>query len=127
MAEHYKIYKNILIQALKELADRNYQERIWLNTGDKPTMTLSFVEAVNNIFDDALITDALQNNQIVFDKKVTQALQELDEAVDEVDEYQPEKDIIADPLMEIVRQKAANILALIEVSDAKESTVEIIE
>ena len=127
MTAPYKTYKKILVQALKELSDKDYQKRIWLNTGDKPVMTLSFVEAANNVFDDALVTDILENNQIVFDKEVTQALRELDAAVDAVDEFRPEEDIINDPLMEIVRQKAAKALALIEASDGRESTVEIIE
>lgn len=127
MTAPYKTYKKILVQALKELADIDYQKRIWLNTGGKPIMTLSFVEAANNVFDDALITDVLENNQIVFDKKVTQALRELDQAVDAVNEYRPEEEIINDPLMEIVRQKSAKALALIEASDGRESTVEIVE
>ena len=127
MTAPYKTYKKILVQALKELADKNYQMTIWLNTGDKPVMTLSFVEAVNNVFDDALITDILENNQVVYDKKVTQALRELDQAVDIIDEYRQEEEIINDPLMEIVREKAAKALALIEASDGSESTVEIIE
>jgi hypothetical protein len=96
-------------------------------SGNPANLITSFVEAANNVFDDALITDVLENNQIVFDKKVTQALRELGAAVDVVDEFRPEEDIINDPLMEVVRQKAASALALIEASDGRESTVEIIE
>lgn len=44
-----------------------------------------------------------------------------------VNEYRPEEEIINDPLMEIVRQKSAKALALIEASDGRESTVEIVE
>ncbi len=127
MTAPYKTYKKILVQALKELADIDYQKRIWLNIDNPNKLIASFVEAANNVFDDALITDILENNQIVFDKKVTQALRELDQAVDAVDEYRPEEAIINDPLMQIVREKAAKVLALIEASDGRESTVEIVE
>ena len=127
MSEPWKIYKSILVSALKELSNKDYQKRIWLNTGDKPVFTLSFVEAVINVFDDAIVIDCLRANQIILDKKVTQALWDLHDATDAVDEYQPEEDIINDPLMEVVRQKAAKVLALIEASDGRESTVDIIE
>lgn len=127
MTTEWKIYKDILVSALKELADKDYQQRIWLNTGDQPVYTLSFVEAVINVFDDAVVIDALRANQIIFDKKVTKGLRELHDATDAVNEYRTEEEIINDPLMEIVRQKAAQVLALIEASDGSESTVEIIE
>ncbi len=122
-----KIYKSILVSALRELADQNYQERIWLNTGDKPIFTLSFTEAVNNVFDDALVMEALQAKRIIFDTHVTQTLRELHEATSAIDEFRPEEAIISDPLMKIVREKAAQALALIRASDGVESTVEIVE
>lgn len=123
----WKVHKGILVSALKELADKDYQQRIWLNTGDTPVFTLSFVEATINVFDDACVINALQEGYVIFDQKVTQALWELHDATDAVDEYRLEEEIINDPLMEVVRQKAAKALALIEASDGRESTVEIIE
>lgn len=125
MTKQYKIYKDILVQALRELADKDYQERIWLNNGDKPTMTLSFVEAVNNVFDDALVKDALQARRIIFDEKVTQALWDLHTATDAVDEFRPEEEIINDPLMDVVREKAARALFLINISKGEGSAVDI--
>lgn len=125
MNKHYKIYKSILLQALIELADKDYQQRIWLNNGDKPVMTLSFVEAVNNIFDDALVKDSLHAKRIIFDERVTRALRELHEATEAVDEFRPEEEIINDPLMDVVREKAARALFLINVSTGEGSTVDI--
>lgn len=127
MREKYITYKNILIPALRELADRDYQQRIWLNNGDKPIMSLSFIEAANNVFDDAYVTEILENNQIVFDKKVTEALRELGVALDAVDEFRDEQAIIEDPLMQVVREKAARVLFLINVSTGEGGTVDIIE
>ncbi|MBY0406769.1 MAG: hypothetical protein K2Q01_03695 [Rickettsiales bacterium] len=127
MKINWKIHKSILISALKELADKEYQQRIWLNTGDKPVFTLSFAEAVMNVFDDACVIDSLHEGHIILDTKVTKALWELHEATDAVNENRPEEEIINDPLMQAVREKAAECLALIQVSDGSESTVEIVE
>jgi hypothetical protein len=127
MREKYITYKNILIPALRELADRDYQQRVWLNAGGKPIMSLSFIEAANNVFDDAYATEILENNQIVYDKKVTEALRELGVAIDAVDEFRSGQEIINDPLMEVVRQKAARALFLINVSTGEGGTVEIVE
>lgn len=127
MTINWKIYKRILIDGLKELSDKDYQKRIWLNTGDKPGMTLSFIEAANNVFDDACVIDSLREGKIIFDKKVTKALWDLHDATDAVNEFRSQEEIINDPLMEIVREKAAQALVLIQASDGRESTVEIIE
>jgi len=83
----------------------------------------SFVEAVNNVFDDASVTDALQDDQIIYDQKVTAALRELDDAVGPVNEYRDPEEIINDPLMQVVREKAARVLELIKASKREASTV----
>ena len=124
---NWKINKGILIQALKELADETYQRRIWLNTGDRPGMTLSFTEAAINVFDDACVAPALEEGKVILDPNVTQALQELHNATNAVSEYRPPEEIINDPMMETVRQRAARVLSLIEASDGRESTIEIVE
>ena len=123
-----KIYKGNMVGILAELADVNYQKAAWLYPNrQKPNMTISFIEAANMLFDDCVVGDYLEEGEILFDRKTTAALHELNRAVEAVDEFRPEEDIINDPLMQIVRQKAAYALALIEASDGKESTVEIIE
>ena len=127
MKKKCKIYKNILIDGLKELSDIYYQKRIWLNLDNPDNLVTSFVEAANNVFDDALISYALSSKQIIFDRKVTRALQDLDEAVDAVNEFRSTEEIINDPLMQVVREKAAIALELIEASDGREGTVEIVE
>lgn len=122
-----KIYKGNIIGILKELADKDYQEKVWLYTALVPGMTISFTEAANMLFDDCVVGDYLKGGEVLFDKRTTQALRELHHATDAVDEYRPQEVIINDPLMEIVREKAAKALALIQASDGRESTVEIIE
>ena len=123
-----KIYRGNITSILAELTDINYQKAAWLYpTRQKPKMTISFVEASNMLFDDCVIKDYLEEGEILFDHATTVTLHDLHSAIQAVNEFKPEEEIINDPLMQIVRQKAAKALALIEASDGRESTVEIIE
>ena len=127
MTSKRKINRALLLSGLRDLAYKQYQIDIWLNQNNPDGLVDSFVEAVIAVFDDTGVIDALRAQQIILNSKVTQALWDLHDATDAVDEYQSQEDIINDPLMQIVRLKAAYALALIEASDGKESTVEIIE
>jgi len=122
-----RIYKNNIVSLLKELSDIEFQKNIWLNVNNPRGLVCSFVEAVNMLFDDCVVTEYLNEGEIIISKSVTKALKELSLALDSVNEYRPEEEIINDPLMDIVRVKAAECLVLIEASDGSESTVDIIE
>lgn len=122
-----KIYKRILLDSLSELSEIEYQRRVWLNRNNFSGDVSSFIEAANNFLGDSLVKITLNQNEILFDKKTTKVLQELSDVIDAVDEYRPEEEIINDPLMQIVREKAAKALALIQASDYAESTVDIVE
>jgi hypothetical protein len=128
-----RVYKGNIVGILKELTDVAYQRHVWSQADRKPGMTISYVEAICMLFDDCVVGDYLEEGEILFDRKTTAALHELDAAVEAVDAsdnnggYRSQEDIINDPLMAIVRLKAAYVLALIQASDGKESTVEIIE
>lgn len=122
-----KIYKRILLDSLLELSDIEYQRRVWLNCNNFSGDMSSFVEAANNFLGDSLVKTTLNQNEILFDKKTTKALQELSGVINAVDEYRPEEEIINDPLMQIVREKAAKALELVKASDYSESTVDIVE
>lgn len=127
MTDNNKIYFDTLLEALTDLSDKRYQDNVWTNSGDMTGLSISFTEAACNVYDDALVTYALENNQIIVDKKVTQALRDLGDMIDAVDEFRSARAIIDDPLMEIVRQKSSEILRLIKVSDGKENTVRLIK
>jgi len=120
-----RIYKENVVDILKELADIQYQKNIWLNQSNPNNWIGSFTEAANMLFDDCVISDYLSEGEIILDARVTQALWELSAAVDCVDEYRDEAAIINDPLMDIVREKAARALFLINVSTYEGSTVDI--
>ena len=122
-----RIYRGNIIYLLQELASKDYQVNIWLNINNPNNLSASFDEAINMLFDDSIITDLLEDNEIIFDQKTTQAFRELSNAVDLVEGYRKPEEIISDPLMQIVRDKAAEVLRLISISDESESTVDIIE
>lgn len=126
MTEIWKrVYKDNIVDVLKELADKNYQIDVWLNRNNPNNWVGSFTEAACMLFDDCVVGDYLKEGEIILDEKVTQALWELSAAVDAVNEYRPEEEIINDPLMEVVRQKAAHALFLVNVSTYEGSTVDI--
>jgi len=120
-----RIYKENVVDILKELVDIQYQKDIWLNQNNPNNWIGSFTEAANMLFDDCVIGDYLKDGEIILDARVTQALWELSAAVDAVNEYRDEEEIINDPLMEVVREKAARALFLINVSTYEGSTVDI--
>jgi hypothetical protein len=127
MNKRIEIFRNYLFEFLKELSDRQYQEHIWANTYNPDSLIASYTEAFIGLFDDANVGYALEEGAVIYDKKVTQALSELSACVDLVDDNRSPEEIINDPHMQRVRDKASEILALIEVSDKSENTVTFIE
>ena len=128
-----RVYKGNIVNILQGLSDRIYQERVLLNINNSEGLVDSFVEAVCMLFDDCVVGDYLKEGEILFDRRTTSVLHELDVAIDAVEasdengEYRSQAEIINDPLMQVVREKAAKVLELIEASDGRESTVEIKE
>ncbi|MFO0109701.1 MAG: hypothetical protein ACK52W_04100 [Alphaproteobacteria bacterium] len=123
----YRIYKSNVLQALKNLSSYDFQRIAWFEN-DQGLM-YSFNENVSDLFDDFHLEEALyEDGVIVFSSRADHALRDLNEAVEKINgrDYREEV-LIALPEMQIVRQKAAYALALIQASDGKESTVEIIE
>ena len=122
MSEKFKIFQDILIPALENLASEAHQRYTWFPNAEGDMSSL--IEDVNNVFNDASVTDALENNQIIYDRKVTEALRELDDAQAPVNEDRDPEEIINDPQMQVVREKAARVLELIKVSEREGNTVE---
>ncbi|MDX2095028.1 MAG: hypothetical protein SFW64_03720 [Alphaproteobacteria bacterium] len=127
MNNRWGIYKAHLIEGLQELADRQYQNDIWLNQNNPSHSVGSFIEAALAVFDDSLVMNALRAGAIIYDQKVTQALWELSIALNAIDESRDEEAIISDPLMQVVREKAARVLFLINVSIGEGNTVDLFE
>jgi hypothetical protein len=129
MTERAEIFKDRMFALVRELADKSYQILAWAEGKiPKGGHSISFNEAAIELFDDSLLTDSLNRGAIIYDKRVTRALRELSDAVAPLDDYgRDTMEVINDPLMEVVRQKASEVLRLIEISDKSENTVTFIE
>ncbi len=110
-----KVYKENVIKYLPDLADYNYQKRVWATgkpqSGD---MSPTFIEACCQLFDDTGLGDALKAGETVFSTEADQAIQDLSDVIDKVGFYKgPDSAIIDTPAMQNVREKAAKALQLI--------------
>lgn len=121
----YRIYRNNVIEALKYLSDYEFQKIAWFPNDQN--LIASYNENVMWVFDDTTLSDALKSGKVVFSKAADAALCDLEEATDEIDglDYS-EEELIDMPKMRIIREKAAYALRLINETDGRESTVEMI-
>lgn len=125
-----KIYIENVIDILRDFVDKEYQVKVWLNVSNTDNLVGSFYESASMLFDDCIIADLLEDGEIIISKDVTKILQEISDVIDDIDNidgYRPEEEIIDDPKMQIVREKTAHALELIEASDGSESTVNFVK
>ncbi|MFW0777117.1 MAG: hypothetical protein ACN2B6_05300 [Rickettsiales bacterium] len=122
----YTIYKENIIEELEALSSYEFQRIAWFENDQG--ISYLYNEIVSDLFDDFHLDEALDDQVIIFSNQADNALRELREATDKIDgNNYPESKLIDLPNMQIVREKAAKALALIQASDGSESTVEIIE
>jgi hypothetical protein len=119
-----KVYKSNIVDALRMLADYKLQKATWPHGTD---VWSSFNDEIEAVFLDSGVEEMLGQGEVVFGSKADAALKELLEVADSIGYHRDEHEIVHTPEMAVLRQKAAYALALIEASDGKESTVEIIE
>ncbi len=115
-----KIFKGKVIEGLRELADIDFQRRVWLATSG-PEIS-SFSEAICGLFDDSGLSSNLERGILsaVFSKNVYAKLNELGLLIDKVkyDFLSLEPDsLIEHPQMQIVRDLASSILAQIQADE----------
>jgi hypothetical protein len=67
--------RDLIIDALRELSDADYQERVWL--GGSTTEMSSLTEAASSLFDDSGLDAVLQNGQRAFSPVMDAQLREL--------------------------------------------------
>lgn len=121
----YRIYRNNVIEALKYLSDYEFQRIAWFSNDQN--LIASYNENVMWVFDDTTLSDALKSGKVVFSNAADAALRDLEKATDKIDglDYS-EEELIDMPEMQIIREKAAYALRLINETDGRESTVEMI-
>jgi hypothetical protein len=107
--------------ALKELSDFEYQSRVWTGRGAANEMA-SFVECVVQLFDDSGLGPALDSGHPVFAPAIDAELRALDDLLRRVDDTQRPDELVQDPAMRPVRDRAAAILRAIR--DVAGTTVE---
>lgn len=98
---------------LGELADADYQARVWTGHGAANEMS-SFVECVSRLFDDSGLDAALENNERVFGAAIDRDLAALGDLVTKVDGDLSPDDLIRQPGMRLIRERASAILKEID-------------
>jgi hypothetical protein len=101
----------IVVSALRELADETYQRRVWVE-GSK-TEVSSMNEATAALFNDSGLDEAIEKNQVTFSQEVDADLKRLramlrlslDTQLDRGTEA-----VIGSPEWEIVRQLAGQLV-----------------
>lgn len=107
-----RLNHNLIIECLKELSDAAIQERLW--TGRSQHEQSSFVEAVEGLFTDTGLGDALHAGKTGVSAEAELKLRELEKLLSKVRTQDGPMKVINDPAMPQVRALAADVLALIE-------------
>lgn len=108
-----KVLADAVRSALAELADLEYQSRVWTGRDPRGEMS-SFVECVSRLYDDSGLEQALCADQSVFGLAIDHELETLGELVAKVDSSQAPDATIADPRMQRIRSQAAAVLRALE-------------
>ena len=108
------VYRQGLLEALRELSSREAQEALWLR-GD-PENISSFTEAICRVFDDSGLTRALESGrlQAVVSEELLQKLVQLHDSIRLIPEASSPTTILEHPGMESVRALAGELLRLFE-------------
>jgi hypothetical protein len=103
--------KNLIIECLQELSDEKLQQELWLSNG--PPFVGSFTEAVEQLFTDSGLADALDANEMCFDRESDSLLAELRLRIKQVDANSEPLSIISSSNMTVVRDMALRCLTRI--------------
>jgi hypothetical protein len=101
------LYNKVVLDALSELADTSYQERVW--SGHSHTEMSSFDECVERLFDDSGLAIALDQGT-VYGVETDDLLRELGTLVGSVHADVQVDDLLRDPVLAQCRSLAARIL-----------------
>jgi hypothetical protein len=107
------VYTEAVRDALAELADAEYQQRVWTGESAKNEMS-SFDEAVERLFGDSGLGLALERTDPVYGAQIDEELRRLDHLVVRMDGARTPSEILRDPLLSEVRTLASEILRALE-------------
>ena len=106
-------FQSRVITRLQELADEDFQRRVWLaRTGPEVS---SYDEAICGLFDDTGLNRQLEKgNSIIFTSEIDDSLRQLRKLTTEgadVFQYMPPLEVIEHQLMRQIRCVASKVLA----------------
>lgn len=113
------IYKEKIIELLRELSDHAFQRRVWLASSG-PEVS-SFTEAVSGLFDDTGLGDVLDSRSPVFSPAIDELLDKLRQDIEPVlrlEKQMPTDVLIESDEMNGIRRSAHELLTLIERDDS---------
>jgi hypothetical protein len=102
--------KEVIISCLKELSDKEFQEKAW--TGQTPGVVASLIEAAERLYTDSGLGHALETNPIVFSESIDSRLRSLkDNLTPLVNEKGYLAEAASDPRMVGIRDLSGEILS----------------
>jgi hypothetical protein len=108
------IYLDNILSGLLELSDLSFQGRVW--TGNTPGEMSSFGDVACDLFNGTGLSEALADGTLsdIFGAAAARVIQELESAVDAVDEDLSIEDLISSPEMCRVREFSKRALDLVK-------------
>ncbi len=103
------VYRDNIIDALRYLADADYQRRAWLASSGP--IVSSFSEDVCQLFDDTGLGDALDRGETVFNDTIDDKLRVFNELVRKVDYSRPPAELLESEDIANLRQFASSLLS----------------
>lgn len=104
--------RNLILECLKELADRQLQENLW--NGRIPGQQSSFDEAVEGLFTDSGLEGELGKSTTGFSSEFESELQKLEDELSKFDTGRSADSVLDDPAMPRVRAIASSALKLLQ-------------
>lgn len=110
-----RLNRNLILECLKELSDRDLQEDLWM--GRIPSQQSSFVEAIEKLFTDSGLGHALSKGETGYSKEAESILRELEQQLARVHAKGGPARVMDDPFMPRVRELAAQALESLKHDD----------
>jgi len=105
---------DVVIECLQALSSQEVQTRLGLSTSDSERTEVSyFLKARKVLFNDSGLGDALESQSTGLDEKTQKAITLLNEQLIKVDYNHSPDRLIADPIMQNIRDLAHQVLELI--------------
>ena len=105
----------LLVEKLTELSDVEIQRRLWTGAGGNEQ--LSLIEAIEGLFTDSGLGDALDHAETGFSPEVDSCLRDLRKQLTRIDLDRPPETVVADPAMAPVRRLATRLLGMLAAYD----------